>query len=399
MSTKEQIKELVKAGLLLLFQFFLLWFPLKKNRVMVYVHARRGVTCNPKYIVQKLHEMYGDRLEIIWTTLYPETCGELREMGVEVAAFSRRNIKKYVGTKVYITNDAFPSWALHRPGQVWINTWHGGMNYKHIGYGHLPPMNCCEYLLFRLRNRKPDLFLSGSRFFTEDTARSFRFPANIFLPAGLPRNDLFFHDGEKIRARVRGRLGLHPEDQVVLYAPTFRKELTSRSDTMDFKRLLSALSGRFGGKWVVLFRDHCFIEERGGCRPCMTDVSEYPDMQELLLVSDVLVSDYSSCMWDFCLTGKPCFVFAADLESYEKGDRGFACPREEWPFMTARGMEELEQGIRSFDDGKYSRNVAAHLRKMESYDKGDASRKIAGLIGTFCDLDGRGRKDRTVTKG
>ena len=399
MPTKEQFKELIKSCLLLFFQFFLFWLPPEQNRIMVYIHARRGVTCNPKYLVRELHERYGSRLEIIWTTLYPETCGELREMGIEVAAFSRRNIWKYLRTKVYITNDSFPGWALHRRGQVWINTWHGGMNYKHIGYGYLPPMNWYESMMFRLGNRKPDLFLSGSRFFTEDTAKAFRFPEKIFVPTGLPRNDLFFEEQAGIVVQVRKRLGISSENRVVLYAPTFRKELTSRSDTVDFKRLSSALNGRFGGKWIVLFRDHCFIEEKGRCQPYITDVSEYPDMQELLLVSDVLVSDYSSCMWDFCLTGKPCFVFASDLERYEQTDRGFACPREEWPFMAARDMEQLEKNISTFDSGEYSRNVAEHLRKMGSYDRGNASRKIADLISAFCNLDGQDRKDRTVTKG
>lgn len=396
---RAQTKELIKSCMLLIFQFFLFWLPPRKNRVMVYVHARRGVTCNPKYIVQKLHGMYGSRLEIIWTTCYPETCGELQEAGFQVAAFSRKNIWKYLRTKVYITNDAFPSWALHRPGQVWINTWHGGMNYKHIGYGYLPPMNVCERVLFRLGNRKPDVFLSGSRFFTEDTARSFRFPANVFVPTGLPRNDLFFHDRTEAAAQVRMRLGIAKGDNVVLYAPTFRKELTSRSDGMDFGRLTSALLERFGGSWTVLFRDHCFIGEGDRRLLNAADVSDYPDMQELLLVSDVLVSDYSSCMWDFCLTGKPCFVLANDLEQYGQTDRGFACPLEKWPFPTAYDMEQLGQNIRSFDAGEYSQKVAAHLREMGSYDKGDAAWQVAEMIGAFCNIDRKDKSDITITKG
>lgn len=387
MPMNAQTKELIKSFMLLIFQVFLFWLPPRKNRVMVYVHARRGVTCNPKYIVRKLHEMYGSQLEIIWTTSYPETCGELQAMGLEVTAFSKKNVWKYLRTKVYITNDAFPSWALHRHGQVWINTWHGGMNYKHIGYGYLPPMNVCERALFRLENRKPDVFLSGSRFFTEDTSRSFCFPAKVFVPTGLPRNDLFFGKREDTASLVRMRLGIPIEDNVVLYAPTFRKELTSRADGMDFKRLTSALQGRFGGSWSVLFRDHCFIEKGSRQIPNVTDVSDYPDMQELLLVSDVLVSDYSSCMWDFCLTGNPCFVFAGDQEEYEQTDRGYACPMEKWPYMAAYDMEQLEQNIRSFDAEGYSQKVTTHLQEMKSYDKGNAAWQVAEMIGAFCNID------------
>ena len=119
----------------------------------------------------------------------------------------------------------------------------------------------------------------------------------------------------------------------------------------------------------------------------MTDVSDYPDMQELLLVSDVLVSDYSSCMWDFCLTGNPCFVFAGDLEEYEQTDRGFACPMENWPYMAAYDMEQLEQNIRSFDAEGYSQKVTTHLQEMKSYDKGNAAWQVAEMIGAFCNID------------
>lgn len=395
MVTKEQIKELVKSYVLRMFQGMLFWVPVKRNRVMVHVHARRGFTCNPKYVVKKLRERYGGRLEIIWTTFYPDSCGELKALGVRVVtANSRENIRAYFRTRVYVTNDAFPSWALRRPNQRWVNTWHGGMNYKHIGYEYLPPMNALERRLFRIKNRTPDVYLSGSRFFTENTSACFRMDPAVFVPTGLPRNDLFFEKGGGRKEEIRAYFDVAGDTKIALYAPTFRMDLASQSSGMDFERLRHSLSCRFGGKWAIFFRNHCFVGEQSGDLPHVADVSAYADMQELLLAADVLVSDYSSCMWDFCLTGRPCFVLAKDLANYEREDRGFACPVEKWPFTVARDMEQLEQNILAFDAAGYAKRITAHLEEMGSYDLGDASRQAARIIWDFCGIEAG-----SITKG
>ncbi len=383
-NTKPQRKELYTARLLKFTQICLFWMPLKKNRVMVYIHDRKGFTCNPKYIVKKLVEQYGNKVEIIWTTMHPETCQEIRDLGVKVVKSNTlTQFKLYLKSKVFITNDSFPSWARHRSGQVWINTWHAGMNYKHIGYDYLAPQSPIAAKLFRIKNKQPNYYLSGSEFFTEDTSKSFRLNKKVFLKTGLPRNDVFFEDPAPINKKVREYYGIDNDKHLAIFAPTFRRGMKSDTYGMDFELVRKALAARFGGEWVILFRNHNFVKSKQKYAGAV-DVSAYHDMQELMVASDVLISDYSSCLYDFCITRKPAFVYATDLDNYMNNDRSFAYDFAKWPYPVATSNKELLERIVRFDDVMYKAKVEAHLIDAGAYDNGTASKQVADLIGKIC---------------
>ena len=383
-NNKYQMREMAISYLLRAFQVLLFWLPVKRNRVMVAIHDRKGFTCNPKYVVKKLKEMYGDKLEIIWATMHPETCGEIEAMGIKVIkSESKEQVLKYLRTRFFITNDAFPSWALHRWNQKWMNTWHGAMNYKHIGYDYLAPMSPLAAKIFRIKNRQPDYFLSGSQFFTEDTSKSFRLDEKIFVPCGLPRNDVFFGDQTQIVEKIRNYYDLDKDVRMAIFAPTFRRGMKSNTFGMDFDMVRSALSKRFGGKWVILFRNHNLVKGKQKFSGAV-DVSAYHDMQELMCAADVLISDYSSCLYDFCLTGKPAFVYATDLNEYMNSDRSFAYPFERWPYPVAQSNQELLDRIAAFDMDDFRGKVAEHLKDAGAHDNGTASEQVAKLVGKYC---------------
>lgn len=382
-----QFKDYLKLWFSLafqLFQIFLFWLPVKKNRVMVSVYDRKGLTCNPKYIVLELLRTYGSRLEILWVTKYPDTCREVEDLGIRVVKTnSLSHAFLYLRTRFYITNDNFPSWARHRKSQLWLNTWHGAMNYKNIGYDFLEPMNPTSFRVFRLANRQADFFLSGSRFFAENTAQSFRFDRDVFLPTGLPRNDILFGDGTAVQQKVRDFYHIPGQKRLAVFAPTFRKDRRDDAYGMDFAAVRQALSQRFGGEWAILFRNHNFVKDTLG-HSGTVDVSGYHDMQELLCAADILISDYSSCLYDFCLTGRPAFVYATDLQSYMTSDRSFAYPFEKWPYPASDSNETLIRAIARFDGETYRQRIAAHLQDVGAYDKGTASKQVADLIAGYC---------------
>lgn len=383
-NNKYQWREILVSYVMRAAQIALFWLPVKKNRVMVYIHDRKGFTCNVKYVVQKLKERYGDKLEILWVTMHPETCQEVEALGVKVLKSNTAvQMRKYFRTRFFITNDAFPSWALHRWNQKWMNTWHGAMNYKHIGYDYLAPMSPLAAKIFKIKNRQPDYFLSGSEFFTKDTAASFRLSEKVFVPCGLPRNDAFFADQAATVRKVREFYGIGEDKRLAIFAPTFRRGMKSDTFGMDFDAVTTALSNRFGGEWVILFRNHNFVKGKqkfGGA----IDVSAYHDMQELMCASDVLISDYSSCLYDFCMTGRPSFVYATDLDNYMHNDRSFAYPFEKWPYPVARSNAELVKRIESFDEAVFAEKVAAHLKDAGAYDNGTASDQVAQIIAKHC---------------
>lgn len=367
------------------------------NRVMVEVHRRKGFTCNPKYIVNKLIELYGDKIDLYWVTDHPDTCEEVKEKGVKVIETdSEEHYRTYLGARVYITNDMFPAWAEHKKDQIWINTWHGAISYKHIGYKYLSPKSEAGETLFRLGNRQADHYLAATRTFADDTAESFEFDKEIFLGTGLPRNDIFFENSEEARRAVREALKVNEADRIVLYAPTFRKGLKSGAQGLDYEDMRKALSQRFGGSWTIMFRDHGFVKKTAKGLADVINVTDYPDMNELLNAADVLVSDYSSCMYDFVLQEKPCFVFASDLDEYIRNDRSFAVPLEKWPYPLAETNEALVRNILNFDEEDYRQALKRHFEEVVRYDDGKASERAAKIVGYYCGFESSNIADSMI---
>lgn len=378
-NTKEQRDELLESRLLRTIQR-VVPTPLKGNRIMLHAENRKGFTCNPKYVLQKLIETMDDACEIIWVSPDPKSCELGNTYGVRVVKEDSKEHKElYLGTKVYITNDSFPEWAEHKPGQIWINLWHGALSYKHIGLEYLVTRSRYSEELFNIANRQPDYYISACHAFTADTAASFGFDEAIFREYGLPRNDIFFGEHEDLKKAVRAKLGIDEGKKVALYAPTFRLGWKSSTYGLDFAKLKKSLAQRFGGEWEVLFRNHSFVT--GPSRFSATiDVTSYEDMNELMLVADVLLSDYSSCMYDFSLQRKPCFVYAPDADTFINSDRGLAIPMDEWPYPIARSNDELAKAITSFDETSYKQRLEEHFDSVGAADDGHASERVVELI-------------------
>lgn len=379
---KKDRRHLWKTRLLRLAQRGLFWLPKKQNRISFYLHERRGYVCNLKYMAQELLERYGDQAELVWITRFPETCHPLEEMGVRVVRLNTIQHWFYQFTsKVVVVNDAFPEGVVVRHGQFTVNTWHAGMNYKRIGPEYVHFRNKVAKKLFAIRNRQPDLYLSGSGYFTQDTSASFHFDPKVFAPTGLPRNDVFFRDNTVLEAKIKRRYALPQDCKLVLYAPTFRLGYQEDLHGLDFGMLVTALSQRFGGDWKVLYRKHYFVRGKDSILDHNTvDVSDYDDMNELLAVSDVLISDYSSCLWDFALTGRPSFVYATDIDDYHEKDRDFSYPLEKWPYPIARDNQELEEKILAFDQKDFQSKLQAHLEDAQCYDDGHAAQRAVDLV-------------------
>ena len=375
-------KKLIKIRFIRCIQRLLFfWKPLKRNRVVFYVHERKGYSCNPKYIAEELRRRYGERLDMVWVTKYPETCEEQIEKGIKVVRLNTfEHFKNQYTAKVIVTNDSFPGTVVLRRGQFTVNTWHAGMNYKNIGVDHCKFRNKYARKIFIMRNKQPDAYLSGSRYFTEDTSRSFYFSPKIFLPIGNARNDIFFGNMLQVRQKVVLRYSLG-NMKTVLYAPTFRNNRQEDVHGLDFNRLLETLSKKFGGEWKLLYRNHYFIHSKHAVQgKNVIDVSDYYDMNELLAACDVLISDYSSCLWDFSFTGRPSFVYATDINNYREKERDFSYPLEKWPYSISSNNDELENAILSFDEELYRQRINRHHDDAGSYDDGHASERAADII-------------------
>lgn len=382
----KQYINLVSSYIVRGIQHILFWFPVKKNKISMYVHNRSGYTCNPKYICEFLINNYSDKTQINWITQYPDSCDEIRQKGIKVVkANTFSHLKEHFTSKVIISNDNLNFKLVKRRKQLYINTWHGGMNYKKIGYDSFKFERKIQLIDFKKKNCKPDIFVSGSEFFSVNTANSFGFEEKIFVPSGLPRNDIIINNHEEVSKTVKEKLNIPTDSKVLIYAPTFRKGCKAESYNLNFRKLVQTLEAKFGGEWYVLFRTHTFVKQRCPIHyDRVIDVSDYDDMQELICTSDMMISDYSSCMWDFSLTGRPCISYAVDMLQYQNQDRSFAYSPELWPYPIVKNNNELISCIENFDEIEYKENLKKHHKNVGSYENGQASETICKYILEYC---------------
>ncbi len=235
-------------------------------------------------------------------------------------------------SRVFIVDDYFfPMYVIRkRPGTTFIQTWHASGAFKKIGYSVLDKsFGASEALVRQVRiHSNYDHILLGSQRDVPAYSEAFGQPAERFVTnLGIPRTDLFF-DAEKTaaaRAAVRSAYGIPDDKRVILYAPTFRgdsKHQAAHRDDLD----LRVMREHCGADWVLLLRLHPFVASQAHIEPELAgftiNVSDHPDINELMLASDVMVTDYSSAIFEYSLLERPMVFFAPDFEAYQ-AERGF----------------------------------------------------------------------------
>ncbi|MDR1711099.1 MAG: CDP-glycerol glycerophosphotransferase family protein [Propionibacteriaceae bacterium] len=332
----------------------------------VFFDAGGTYSCSPKAIFQGLGEANS-----VWSLHRWEDCPP----GARAVKWgSPAHYLELLTARVIVVNAALRPFLPIRAGQTVINTWHGGGAYKLTGGGRRLD---ADIVYARRESGRTALtwFLTSSRAFSEAAMSDMLVPPAKLLATGLPRNDVFFTDTAAIAAATRRKLGLGDE-AIVLYAPTWRD--ANSHPTLSVPQLVEALETRFGKPFRCLYRGHprAFTPRPAGAA---LDVTGYPDMQELLCAADVLVTDYSSSIWDFSLTGKPCFLYAPDLADYTLSP-GFIRPIDDWRFPLATSNAELVAAIQAFDAAGFATAMDAHHADLGSYETGEATRAVCDII-------------------
>jgi len=286
---------------------------------------------------------------------------------------------------VFVVDDYyFPMYVVRkRPGTTFVQVWHACGALKRFGYSVLDKeFGVGEDFVRRVAiHSNYDLCLVSSMRFAPYYADAFRQPLERFTAAlGIPRTDLFFDPDRMARASeaIRRRYGIGDARRVVLYAPTFRgARVTQARSPQDLD--LALLRRSLGDDHVLLMRAHPFVRSRldlgAELAGFVIDVSDHPDINELMLVSDVLVTDYSSAIFEFALLGRPMAFFAPDHAAYER-ERGFYVDYPRFvPGPVFETTAALAEHLRAADfDTERVRRFAA-----ESFDVADG-RATARLV-------------------
>ena len=202
------------------------------------------------------------------------------------------------------------------------------------------------------------------------------------LEKGLPKNDLYFGDIPGMRRMIRNYYQLPEQVRLVLYVPTWRENRKLHVYHLDFERCLDAFRKRFGGTWVMLVRLHPNVNAadfdiRYSSR--VLNASPYDNSQELLAAGDAVITDYSSCGFDYIQLNRLSFFYAEDYETMKK-DKGYYLELEDLPVPKAFSNEEMIQNILNYSAETWEKKRKQFMEMMEYYDDGHASEAVVDYI-------------------
>lgn len=356
--------------------------PINNQKIMM-LTSRGTYNCHPRAIVEEIQRQKLP-YEIVWV-VRKENIMSSEEYPAGVKTVLRGSYEFYeeaATSKVWIDNSVTYSYlfAKKRKKQVLIETWHGSFGLKKFD----ETVNNNKYWVKKAyqEGKQTDYCLTNCKF-EEELFRSTFWKKAEMLPYGHPRNDILFRrDSDEAKAiikSIRKKYKLDDDTHVLLYAPTYRDIPNARLYDLAYDAVVEALQERFGGKWVIMVRYH-FLDRKllnlNTDNPNIVNVTEYPDIQDLMLVTDIGMTDYSSWIYDFFFTKKPSFLYVPDLDDYVTKDREFLFPIETTPFPIAKSNKQLCKKIREFDEEKYLADYQQFHDKMECYEDGHAAVRI-----------------------
>ena len=349
-------------------------------------------SCNPRAVYEEIA-----RRDLGLTCVWVTGDGRFRapRPAETVLAGTREHYEALSTARYLVSNTGLQDWFVKRDDQIYVQTWHGSP-LKRIGLDiEAPTFERGRRRMEALRDDAAawDLLLSQSPFTTPILRRALRYGGDV-AELGYPRNDRLHGPGlARETARARERLGIPAGRRVVLYAPTWRDNLNTRPGEYGFElRLdLDALRAALGGDHVILLRAHHLVTRRAAVQDdgFVYDVSGHPDINELFLAADTLITDYSSAMFDYAGLNRPIIVFAPDLDQYRDTVRGLSFPIEDHapgPILEHGG--DVVDALRDID--AVARDHAPDLARFRDtfapFDDGHAAERLVDRI-----LSGGGR--------
>lgn len=351
-------------------------FPLQ-NKVILENFRRSGFGDDPKYIAEELAKK--ENVRIIWC--YNRTKDEYPDYITPVRINSLTYFYHLCTSKVWVDNVRGTFNIRKRKGQYYIQTWHGTLSLKKVE-AEAPTIPKSWQNMSKLDGRLTDLMYTNNDFQKWKYENSFWYNGPV-IKCDVPRLSILLNPKEGLKETILDKLGIPREKKVVLYAPTFRKNENIDVYQWNYESVLEAFDKKFGGSHVILIRLHPRVSSKCGFihyNDKVINVTNYPDIQELLSIADIEINDYSSSMFDFGVLRRPVFLIAKDLSEYKSQDRELEFSFEELPFILATTETELINQIRIFNDTEYREKVNYFYAKIGLEDSGKGSQVVSEII-------------------
>lgn len=371
----------------------------KLNDKLVVFEAFQGrsYACSPKalYLAMLNDEKYSD-YSFVWAVNNVEKHAYLKKNRNTkvVKRISKAYHKSIAQAKYLIFNSGLPAYIKLREEQVYVQTWHG-TPLKRLGCD-IEAAGSAAFNLkevrktYRTNGRKFTYLLSPSEFTTQKLISAFDISEDrakqIIIEEGYPRNDALYNYTEEQIERFKEKLKLPKDKKVVLYAPTFRDNVYEFSVGFKYNGELNfdEMMKEMGNRCVILFRAHCQIADKFDFKKYqgfVYDVSKYEDVNELYAISDLLITDYSSVLFDYANLKRPMVFYMYDLDEYQNSVRDFYLNIEELPGPVVKTQVVLtEQMKKQLDNFEYDEKYKKFNEKFNYLDGKDCSKNVLDRI-------------------
>ncbi|MCR2793082.1 CDP-glycerol glycerophosphotransferase family protein [Microbacterium sp. zg.Y625] len=341
-----------------------------ENAVFFESFYGRNASCNPLAIDRELARVAPGVVRY-WSVV--DLSVAVPDGAVPVVEGSPRWWRARGASRLLVVNDWLRRRFERRRGQVVLQTWHG-TPLKRLAL-HRPGFDPRRMLAVVRESRRWNVLLAQNPYAARIMKKAYAFLSRPVWVEGYPRNDVLVSgDG----AATRRLLGISDDERVLLYAPTWRDDRDQMVDFVDPVRLAAACDA------VVLVRGHSrtLLPGRDATGPRVIDVTAFPDTAQLLLAADALITDYSSVMFDFSVTGKPMYFLVPDLEHYRGQLRGFYFDlASHAPGPVVRSADDLIAALA--DDGvpeQYAAAYSAWRGRFNARDDGHAAERVVARI-------------------
>lgn len=372
---KTKIKHMIIRVLLLPMQIF----PINPKKVVINNYSGKGYGDNGRAIAESLLRM-DPTLDIVWCVTDAHR-NSIPAPIRPVKYASLRYLWELATAAAWVDNCRKTAGMAKRKRQFYVQTWHGSMGLKRVEKDVCDHLDGAYVASAKNDSKMADVILSGCQFFTGLCRRAFWFDGEI-LECGSPRLDTLFHTDVEQQRITKDTLGIPGNKKVVLYAPTFRVDGQLDCYGVDFQAVLAALEKKTGDEWVFAVRLHPNVADKANFITYSNKIinaTNYPDLYELIPIADLVISDYSSLMFEAGLIHKPVMIFANDIAQYV-ADRNFYFDITKLPFPLAESNEALLSQIADFDESAYQEALAGFASQVGYCENGTAADTVAERI-------------------
>lgn len=376
------LKQLLKKSFKVVYFIFRI-FPIKENKVVVSNYVGKGYGDNAKYIVEELLNR-NKNIDIVWLINDVSSSDNFPPQIRLVKINSIRSIYEQVTAKIWIDNVRKQSFVLKRKKQYYIQTWHGGIPLKKIEYDAFNSIGL-RYINNMINdNRMIDLMVSNSKYTSNLYRTAFKYNGEI-LETGIPRNDCFISKMNELKLSAYSKLKfIDKQTKILLYVPTFRIDYSNNPYDIDFDKVLKLLEKKYNCKWKIMIKLHPNVPLEYKLSNCnnknICNVSNYNDTQELESISDIIITDYSSLMFEALEINKPVVLYCKDYIEYIKNDREFYYDLSELPFKVAYDNNDLINILNNVDLNKLNESYNDFKNKIGLIETGNSSRDVVDII-------------------